>query len=223
MTTTADQTPPACEPGCTDPPPAHDASSRAALRLEYLTIGYNVVEGIVCVALGLVTSGLAILAFGIDSFIEVSASLVMVWRLRARGSPADLERAEHTARRAIAVCFHALAAYIAIEAGHDLWHAEAPDRSLAAVLIAAASAVAMPVLARLKRRLALRMGMASLASEAMQTAICGYLSLILLAALAVYQVTGWWWVDAVGALAMVPIIVREGVSAWRGRSCGCHG
>jgi divalent metal cation (Fe/Co/Zn/Cd) transporter len=147
----------------------------------------------------------------------------MVWRLLARGSPADIERAEHTARRAIAVCFFALAAYIALEAGRDLWKAEPPERSLAAVLIAGASAAAMPLLARLKRRLALRMGMASLASEAMQTAICGYLSLILLAALAVYQVTGWWWVDAVGALAMVPIIVREGNAAWRGKSCGCHG
>jgi divalent metal cation (Fe/Co/Zn/Cd) transporter len=197
------------------------ADAASALRLEYLTIAYNVIEGVVCVALGVLTSGLAILAFGIDSFIEVSASLVLVWRLRARGGAEQLARAELLARRGVGLSFLALGAYIAVESVSDLLHREPPQRSLAALAMAAASAVVMPLLGRVKRRLAIRMNMSSLASEAAQTRICGWMSLILLTALGAYQLTGWWWADAVGALAMLPIILWEGVQSFRGKACCC--
>jgi divalent metal cation (Fe/Co/Zn/Cd) transporter len=196
-------------------------NSRVLLRLQWFSLGYNVVECVLCVALGLATSGLAILAFGIDSLIEVSATAVGIWRLKVRGGAGRVERAEHLARRTIGASFFALALYIIVESALDLSRGEGPDHSLAAVAIAAASAVSMPLLGRWKRRLANRMGISSLASEAAQTSICGYMSVILLVALALYQATGWWWVDAVGALAMVPLIVKEGADGLRGKSCGC--
>ena len=195
--------------------------TRAALLLQYITIGYNVVEGVVCVALGAATGGLAILAFGLDSFVEVLASMVMVRRLRFRGSPAEVERAELRARRWVGVTFFILAGYVMVEAVRDLAEREPPDRSVLVLVIAAASAVAMPLLGALKRRLAVRMRMSSLASEAAQTTICGWLSIILLVAVAVHHLTGWWWVDAAGALAMLPVIVREGVESIRGKACAC--
>lgn len=195
--------------------------SRVLLRLQWFSLAYNVVECVLCVALGLATSGLAILAFGIDSLIEVSATAVAIWRIRLRGAAEHIERAELSARRAIGVSFFALAVYIVVESALDLLAGEGPDKSLAAVAIAAASAVSMPLLGRWKRRLAVRMGISSLASEAAQTSICGYMSVILLVALLLYQLTGWWWIDAAGALAMVPLILKEGVDSFRGKACGC--
>jgi divalent metal cation (Fe/Co/Zn/Cd) transporter len=219
--TTGKGTEEACTAQCAGGAPDGDANRRALLRLQWLTLAYNVVEGVLCVALGVATSGLAILAFGIDSFIEVSATLTGIWRLTVAGDAAGVERAELRARRLIGVSFLALAAYITVESLLDLREGAAPERSLAAVAIAAASAVSMPILGRWKRRLAVRMGISSLASEAAQTSICGYMSLILLAALAVFHVTGWWWADAAGALAMVPLIVKEGVDSFRGKACCC--
>lgn len=212
--------------GCRAEPGGGDAAgtarhTRAALLLQYLTIGYNVVEGVVCVALGAATGGLAILAFGLDSFVEVLASLVMVRRLRFRGSPAEVERAELRARRGVGVTFFILGGYVLFEAVRDLAEREPPEQSILVLVIAAFSAVAMPLLGRLKRRLATRMRMSSLASEAAQTTICGWLSLILLLAVGAHHLTDWWWVDAVGALAMLPIIIYEGVGSFRGKACDC--
>ena len=201
--------------------PTGAAQMRAALILQYITIGYNVLEGVVCVIAGGVTGVLSILAFGIDSFIEVLASVIMVRLLRFRGSTEDLHRAELRARRGIGISFFILAAYILFESGRNLYAQEPPDQSTFALIIAAASAVAMPILGRVKRNLARRMNMASLASEAAQTTLCGWLSIILLLTVGVYRITGWWWVDAVGAIAMTPIIVVEGLKSLQGKSCNC--
>lgn len=196
-------------------------NSRQALRLEYLTIGWNVVEGVVSVAAGAVASVLALTAFGIDSFIEVAASCVMVWRLAGHGK-AHAEMAELRARRLIGISFFALGTYILIEAALDLYHRSPPENSLIGIIIAVLSAIVMPFLGRAKRRLAGKMEMSSLASESAQTSICGYLSLILLASLLLHWMFGWWWSDAVGALAMVPIIMKEGVESFRGKECRCR-
>ena len=197
------------------------AQMRAALILQTITIGYNVVEGIVCVIAGGVTGVISILAFGIDSFIEVLASVIMVRRLRFRGTNDEMERAEIRARRGVGISFFILAGYILFAAIGDLLAHEPPDQSTLALVIAAASAVAMPLLGRIKRKLAHRMNMASLASEAAQTTLCGWLSIILLLTVGIYRLTGWWWADAVGAMAMTPIIVAEGVKSLQGKSCGC--
>ena len=194
----------------------------SALRFEYLTIAWNIIEGVLCVALGASASILSLVAFGIDSFIEVSASLVLVWRLRSHASPEHAEHAELRARKLVGLSFFALAAYIGVEAALDLWHHSPPETSVAGIVIAALSATVMPLLGKAKHRLAVRLEMSSLASESAQTSLCGYLSIILLASLVIYRITGWWWVDAVSSLAMLPIIVREGMESFRGKPCGCH-
>lgn len=195
--------------------------SAQALRLQYLTIGWNVVEGVLCVAIGYSTSGLSLLAFGVDSFIEVSASLVMVWRLLFRGDARAVERVEKRARRLIGASFFALGAFVAYEAIQDLALHLPPERTIAGIVIAALSATVMPLLGRAKRRIAVQLNMSSLASESAQTSICGYLSLILLTAILLYSGLGWWWADAAGAILMVPIIMREGVESFRSKECCC--
>lgn len=194
---------------------------RRALRSEYLTIAWNVIEGVTSVAFGVVGSAVSLVAFGLDSFIEVSASAVLVWRL-GQSDTSRAELAERRARQTVGVLFFALGAYVMAEALLDLVHREPPTQTLPGIIIAAISAVAMPVLGRIKRRLAGQLGMSSLASESAQTSICGYLSLILLASLLLYRAFGWWWADGVGALAMVPIIIWEGVESFRGKACECH-
>ena len=198
-----------------------DAQVRTALNLQYLTIGYNVLEGIACIIAGGVAGVLSMLAFGIDSFIEVLASAIMVRRLRFRGTTDELEQSETRAQRHVGITFFILAAFILFESGRDLYARESPDQSTFALIIAAASAVAMPLLGRIKRNLAIRMNMPSLASEAAQTTLCGWLSVVLLLTIGIYRLTGWWWVDAVGAIAMTPVIIIEGVKSLQGKSCGC--
>lgn len=194
---------------------------RKALKLEYITISYNVIEAVLSVGAGIAASVLSLVAFGVDSVIEVSASVIMLWRLYARGEPEQIERMEKRAQKLVALSFFALGAMVAAEALRDLLSHSAPENTLLGIAIAAASAVVMPLLARAKRNQARALNMSSLASEAAQTNLCGYLSIILLTSLLLYRTFGWWWSDAVGALLMLPIIFHEGVESWRGKNCCC--
>src|SRR3990172_8758151 len=126
------------------------------------------------------------------------------------------ERSERISLSIIGALFLALAAYVAADAVLSLITREAPDASLVGVVLAAASLVVMPLLANAKRRVAVAMGSGALAAESRQTMLCTYLSAILLGGLILNAALGWWWADPVAALAMVPIIVREGVEGLRG-------
>lgn len=198
-------------------------------RLNRITLAYNALEGIVALAAGIAAGSVALVGFGFDSAIELSAGIAALWRLAADLDPARRERVEAITLRIVGSSFLLLGAYIAWEAGASLWNREAPDESLPGIVLAAASVVVMPILARAKRRVALALGSAALASEAKQTALCSYLSAILLGGLLLNAVFGWWWADPVAALVMVPIIAREGIEGLRGRdtcpTCGdgCHG
>lgn len=200
-----------------------DPRSRLVRRgraLEYVTIGWNVLEAIVSVAAGVIAGSVSLIGFGADSLIESSSGLILLWRLRDGERGAEREE---RALRLVGVSFLALAGYVAAEAGKALWLREAPEASPVGIAIAALSLVAMPVLARAKRRVAGELSSNALAADARQTDLCAYLSAILLAGLLLNAVVGWWWADPVAALAMVPIIVREGVRALRGQQCGdCH-
>ena len=188
------------------------------LALNYLTIGYNVVEAIVALGAGLVSSSVALVGFGLDSVIEVLASGAAQWRLRADLDAGCRERVERTTLRIIGWSFLALAAYVALDSLNALLRHEPPERSVVGLVLLALSAVVMPVLARAKRRVARAMTSRALEADAMQTSLCAFLSVIALAGVALNTALGWWWADPAAALAMVPIITREGIEGVRGAS-----
>lgn len=195
---------------------------RRGLWLSYATLAYNGFETVIALTAGHLAGSVALLAFGFDSLIELAASSTALWRLHSDHRVEVRHRNERIALRMIGGCFVVLALYVALESLHTLWLVEAPDESLPGILLAFASVVVMPLLARGKRRVALSMQSGALESEATQTMLCAYLSAILLAGLALNALFGWWWADPVAALLMVPIIGREGWEALQGRgACDC--
>jgi divalent metal cation (Fe/Co/Zn/Cd) transporter len=187
---------------------------RRGLWLNYFTIAYNALEAIASLAAGVAAGSIALLGFGVDSVIELAASGAAQWRLRSDLDSVRRAGIEHTTRRTIGVCFLALAAYIGYESLTALWRHEQPAKSVAGIVILAASVIVMPMLARAKRRVALAMGSRALTSEARQTSLCAYLSAIALVGIALNALFGWWWADPVAALAMLPIVAREGVEGF---------
>jgi divalent metal cation (Fe/Co/Zn/Cd) transporter len=197
--------------------------NRAALvqrsrRLNYATLGYNSLEGVLSIGAGLLAGSIALVGFGVDSIIELTAGVVALWRLGADLDPTRRERVEQQTLRLIGFCFLALAAYVGFEAIRALVGRTAPEQSPLGMGIAAASLLVMPFLARAKRAVAMQLGSGALAAEASQTLICTYLSAILLGGLALNALWGWWWADPVAGLAMVPLIAWEGLEGIRGRS-----
>lgn len=191
--------------------------------LEYATVGYNSVEGIIAVASGLVAGSIALVGFGFDSFIEVLSGVILLWRLYADVDEKRREQIEQRALRLVGISFLVLAAYVSYDSVKSLIRHEAPDESITGIVLAAVSLVIMPLLVRAKRRVARSIGSAALQADAMQTQLCAYLSAILLGGLALNATLAWWWADPVAALIMVPIIVNEGWEALRGQHCDdCH-
>ena len=194
---------------------------RRGLWLNYLTIGYNTIEAVVSLVAGLVAGSVALIGFGVDSAIEVTASVAAQWRLRSDRDAVRRERVERLTRRVIGGSFLALSAYVAVDSVITLWQREAPDPSVVGLGILVLSAFVMPVLARAKRRVAVALGSRALEAEATQTSICAYLSVIALAGVALNTFAGLWWADPVAALAMVPIIAKEGLEGF-GAEAACH-
>ncbi|HEV2085406.1 MAG TPA: cation transporter [Gemmatimonadales bacterium] len=194
---------------------------RRGLWLNYLTIGYNTIEAVVSLVAGVVAGSVALTGFGVDSAIEVTASVAAQWRLRSDRDSVRRERVEWLTRRVIGGSFLALSAYVAVDSVITLWQREAPDSSVVGLAILVLSAFVMPVLARAKRRVAVALGSRALEADAMQTSICAYLSVIALAGVALNTFAGLWWADPVAALAMVPIIAKEGLEGF-GAEADCH-
>jgi divalent metal cation (Fe/Co/Zn/Cd) transporter len=172
----------------------------------------------VALGAGFVAGSVALVGFGLDSVIEVTASGAAQWRLRADLDAARRERVERTTLRIIGWSFLALAAYVVYDSANALLRREPPERSVVGLVLLALSAVVMPVLARAKRRVARAMTSRALEADAMQTSLCAYLSVIALAGVALNAALGWWWADPVAAFAMTPIIAREGLEGLRGES-----
>jgi len=192
--------------------PAEPLRARA-LRLEYILIGYNLLEGIIAVAAGWRAASIALVGFGLDSAIEIFAAAILVWRLR---QPASLEQESQKERQAlgiVGITFFLLAAYILYEAGEDLLRGQPPAPSTIGIVLAVASLVVMPILGLRKRRIAFEMGSRALAADAVETMVCAYLSFALLLGLGLNAWRGWWWMDPAAALAMLPFLVREGWEA----------
>lgn len=191
---------------------------RRGLRLGYLTVLYNSLEGLVALVAGIFAGSVALVGFGADSLIEVTAGLAAVWRLSRDADPERRRQAEHLTLRIVGGCFVALAMYVAWDSTKALVTREEPRESLVGIVLAAASLLIMPLLATAKRRIALTMNSGALVAEAKQTMVCTYLSLILLVGLGLNAFFGWWWADPVAGLAMVPLIAKEGWDGIQGRS-----
>jgi divalent metal cation (Fe/Co/Zn/Cd) transporter len=185
------------------------------------TLVYNSLEALLSIGAGILAGSVALVGFGVDSVIELTAGVAALWRLRVDVDPLTRDRTERQAVRLIGLCFLALAVYVAYESVHALIGRRAPGKSVIGIVIAAASLIVMPLLARAKRRIAGRLASGAIAAEARQTQICAYLSAILLVGLACNATVGWWWADPAAALAMVPLIARDGVAALRGRTMCC--
>jgi len=192
---------------------------RRGILLEYLTIGWNLIEGIVAVASGTISGSIALIGFGIDSFIETSSGAILLWRLRAEHRGQNAERVERKALKLVGVSFMLLAVYVAFDSIKALIEKEVPERSIVGIGIAVASLIAMPWLAHAKTEAAGNLNSAALRADSRQTSLCAYLSVILLGGLVLNALLGWWWADPIAALCMLPVIVKEGREAIRGETC----
>jgi divalent metal cation (Fe/Co/Zn/Cd) transporter len=196
-------------------PSRRAALVRRAQLLAGASVAYNVAEAVVAIWAGRAAGSTALVGFGLDSTVEVMSGLVILWQFR---HPIPEDR-EHQARRLIAVSFFALAAYVTVESVRALVLREQPDTSLVGSVLAALSLMVMPLLSRWQRRTGRELGSGAVVADGTQTLLCTYLSAVLLVGLLANALLGWWWLDAVAALIIAGVAVREGRSSWRGDAC----
>jgi divalent metal cation (Fe/Co/Zn/Cd) transporter len=204
---------------------ARAALVHQAFRLEWATAAWILVEAAVGIGAGLAAGSLSLLAFGLDSVIELISAGVLIWRLQVelqRGQEFS-ESAERLASRIGGALLFALAAYVVASAGWSLWTRHGEQFSLAGLVMTAAAIPVMAWLARRKLTIAGKIGSRALRADAMESVTCSYLAGVVVVGLLVELATGWWWVDAVTSLAIVWFLVREGWEAWSGEECGEHG
>jgi divalent metal cation (Fe/Co/Zn/Cd) transporter len=187
--------------------------------LEYFTIAWNSLEGLVALVAGALAGSISLVGFGIDSFIEVTSGSVLLWRMSVDADVRKRERNEKLSLQTVGVCFLALAAYVGYESITDLVRRKSPEHSIPGIALACVSLVVMPLLSRAKKKVGNELGSAAMHADAKQTDFCVYLSAILLVGLLLSAALGWWWADPTAALIMVPLIAKEGVKAMKGETC----
>jgi divalent metal cation (Fe/Co/Zn/Cd) transporter len=189
---------------------------RRAVRLERFTVGWNAMEGAVGLVAGIAASSIALVAYGLDSLVEVASAIIVLWHFR--GSRQERER---RALRLIAVCFFGLALYVVVTSLYDLATGAKPETSPVGIAVTAASVIVMPILARAKRRTATAIGSRTVLADSKQSALCAYLSATTLCGLGLNAALGWWWADPLAALFTAFVAVREGREFWAGRDECC--
>lgn len=192
------------------------------LRLEYLSLAYNLAEATVGLWAGLAAGSIALIGFALDSIVEASSAGILVWRLHAeahRGRTA--EEVEKRAVRLVGAAFLALALYVGSQSALDLVRGSRPDESVPGVVLALVSLVVMPVLAAGKRAVASELDSRALQADSKQTSVCTYLSLFLLVGLVANAALGWWWADPLAGLAIALVAAREGLELWRTQDFCC--
>lgn len=210
------QTEPVTAPVALGPRPLGRAEAvRRARRLNVATIGWNSLEGAVALVAGVAAGSVSLVGFGVDSIIEVSAALVLTWRLRQERHGGCTQEADGRATKAIAASFAVLSAYVAVEAARDLLAGAAPEPSVPGIVLAALSLLVMPFLARAKARLAPVLGSTAAAADAAQTNLCALLSAVVLVGLAASWLAGWWWADPVAGLGIAVLAAFEARRTWR--------
>jgi divalent metal cation (Fe/Co/Zn/Cd) transporter len=196
-----------------------DRLVRRARLLAWGGTWWHLVEFAIALGAGLAAGSIALVAFGIDSLIELAAGGVILWLLAARR--VDSETAERRAQQLIAVTYALLAAYVALEATRGLIDGTHPGGSWVGIALAATTAPTMPLLAIAKRRVGIALGSQATASEGTQNMLCAYLSLALLVGLGANALLGWWWADPAAALVIGAVAGRESLRSWRGEDCSC--
>lgn len=203
------------------------ADINVALWLTYITIGWMTIEGAASLLLGWASKSLLLEAFGIDSVVELFSAGVLLWRLKveARGR-ADEDRVEAVERRAarwVGYSLYALVAYVLFNSAYGLFvigRVTDTHESVWGIVIGVVAKVGMPILAGYKLRVAARLNSRALRADAMEAITCGYLSIVLMVGLAATALLGWWWLDSVAALALIPFLIKEARAAIRGE-CEC--
>ncbi|WP_448626538.1 cation diffusion facilitator family transporter [Geodermatophilus sp. URMC 64] len=188
---------------------------RRAQLLAGASVAYNVVEAAVAVSAGIVAGSVALVGFGLDSLVEVSSGLIVLWQFRHRLP----ESRERQALRLMALSFFALAGYVTLESARNLFSGGEPAPSPVGIGLAVASLVVMPVLSWAQRRTGRALGSGAVVADSTQTLLCTYLSAVLLVGLVLNATVGWDWADPIAALVIAAVAVREGRAAWRGDDC----
>jgi divalent metal cation (Fe/Co/Zn/Cd) transporter len=192
-------------------------------HLAVITVAWNVLEGIIAIASGILAGSVALVGFGVDSFVETASGLVIGWRFSCEmsgRSEEQTEKAELWAARIAGILLLILAAYLLIDSSRRLLgYGREPGPSLPGIALTILSLVIMPILARAKLKTAAGLGSRALRADAYETIACAWLSATTLAGLVTNAAFGWWWADPVAALVLIPFIVREGLEGLRGESC----
>ncbi len=191
---------------------------RSARRLNVASLGWNAVEAVVAVSAAIAAGSVSLLAFGLDSCIEVSGALVLSWRLARERRDGCRQPDDRRATRALAFCFFALAGYVAVQSVISLVRSDEPSVSTVGIVLTSLSLLVMPLLARAKRRLAPALGSRAQEREAQQTQLCAVLSGVVLLGLGLNAAFGWWWADPVAALVVAGLAALEGVRSWHATS-----
>ncbi len=186
-----------------------------ALRLEYFSLIWNILETAVGIVAGVAAGSVALIGFALDSVVESSSASVMIWRLRNEGSAKwDIESIERRAVRLIAAAFWALAAYIGVKAIIDLVGQNRPEESSVGIALAMVSLIVMPVLSSRKRIAARGLDSRAMHADSSQTSLCTYISAFLLVGLGANALLGWWWADPVAGLGIAMLAAKEGHELW---------
>jgi divalent metal cation (Fe/Co/Zn/Cd) transporter len=189
---------------------------RRAQLLAGASVAYNVIEAAVAVTAGLIAGSVALVGFGLDSVVEVSSGLIILWQFRHRMP----ETRERQALRLMALAFFALAAYVTAESVRDLlFSGGAPGTSRVGIGLAIASLIIMPCLSWAQRRTGRALGSATVVADSTQTLLCTYLSAVLLIGLVLNATLGWGWADPIAGLVIAAVAVKEGVETWKGEGC----
>jgi divalent metal cation (Fe/Co/Zn/Cd) transporter len=190
---------------------------RRAKLLAGTSVTYNVVEAVIAGTAGLVAGSVALVGFGLDSVVEVSSGLIILWQFSHRLP----ETREKQALKLMAVSFFALAGYVTFESVRALVTGHEADPSTVGIVLAAVSLVVMPFLSWAQRRTGRGLGSNAVVADSTQTLLCTYLSAVLLVGLVLNATLGWSWADPIAGLVIAVVAAREGLEAWRGESCGC--
>ncbi len=194
-------------------------AARRARQLSWFSLFWMGTEGTLGVVTGVLAGSIALTAFGIQSFIEGLASLVIVWLFS--GARLTSNRAEGRAQKFVAIQFFLLVPFVGYEAISKLIAGEHADTSWLGIGLVTSSLIGMPLLGIAKRRLADKLGSVATRGEGTQNLLCAYLAGTVLLGLLGNTLLGWWWLDPMAALAVAALAVREGLEIWRGENCGC--
>ena len=172
-------------------------------------------KAVIAIAAGIAAGSSALIGFGLDSVVEVSSGLIILWQFRHRLP----ESREQQALRLIAISFFALAGYVAQDSVRALISGADPDASPVGIALAAISLLIMPFLSWAQRRTGKALGSNAIVADGAQTLLCTYLSAVLLGGLVLNATLGWGWADPIAGLKHRSVAVKAGREAWRDEGC----